>query len=122
MTALVVAAHPDDELLGCGGTIASLAAAGTSCHIVILGEGLSSRYDARQDVDSTILAQLHRDANEVAKLLGAGSVRIVGLPDNRFDEVSLLTVAKHVERAVAEFEPDTIYTHHPGDLNIDHGV
>jgi LmbE family N-acetylglucosaminyl deacetylase len=116
---LVVAAHPDDEVLGCGGTIASLSRT-NRVHIAILGEGISSRYDARLHADEAILAQLRSDAEAVANMLGASGLTLVGLPDNRFDEVALLDVVKHVERLVAEVEPSVVYTQHPGDLNIDH--
>ena len=118
---LVVAAHPDDEVLGCGGTIARLSAT-HSVHIAILGEGISSRHDVRQQADKSNLARLRDDAEAVSRLLGASGLTLVGLPDNRFDELALLDVVKHVERLVAEVRPSIIYTHHPGDLNVDHLV
>ncbi len=118
---LVVAAHPDDEVLGCGGTIAKLSAI-TPVHIVILGEGVSSRYDARQDADQASLEKLKGDANAVASMLGAESLTLEGLPDNRFDELPLLDVVKRIERLVRSLRPSVVYTHHPGDLNIDHLV
>ena len=122
MSVLVVAAHPDDEVLGCGGTIARLSGEGTEVDIAILGEGLSSRLDRREMVDAAALAGLHADARRAGEMLNARSVRVIGLPDNRFDELALLDVIKPVERLIAELAPDTIYTHHPGDLNIDHGI
>ncbi len=118
---LVVAAHPDDEVLGCGGTIARLSQT-HDVHIAILGEGISSRYDARQHADHEALSHLKGDAEAVSKLLGASALTLVGLPDNRFDELALLDVVKHIERLVATVQPSVIYTHHPGDLNIDHLV
>ena len=118
---LIVAAHPDDEVLGCGGTIAKLAV-DRPVHIVILGEGISSRYDARQEADAASLQQLRGDAEAVAAMLGAKSLTLEGLPDNRFDELPLLDVIKRVERLVKALKPTVIYTHHPGDLNIDHLV
>lgn len=118
---LVVAAHPDDEVLGCGGTIAKLAQT-RPVHILILGEGVSSRYDQRQEADEADLASLREDANAVASMLGAESLILEGLPDNRFDELPLLDVIKRVERIVKSLKPTVIYTHHPGDLNIDHLV
>ena len=121
MSVLIVAAHPDDELLGCGGTIARIAAT-DPVDIVILGEGLSSRLERRDAVDPGALRRLHGDAARVAKLLGARSVEVAGLPDNRFDELAMLDVVKRVEAYVARHRPSAIYTHHPGDLNIDHGV
>jgi LmbE family N-acetylglucosaminyl deacetylase len=122
MTVLVIAAHPDDEVLGCGGTVARFAADGCDVHIAILGEGISARHGRRDDAASVDLQKLKADAQAAAAALGARSVSFGGLPDNRFDEVALLDVVKQVEAWVGAFRPDAIYTHHPGDLNIDHGV
>jgi LmbE family N-acetylglucosaminyl deacetylase len=122
MTILVVAAHPDDEVLGCGGTIAGLAAAGHDVHLAILGEGISSRHGRREEASAADLQALQADAQAAAAALGARGVVFGGLPDNRFDQVALLDVIKQVEAWVATYRPAAIYTHHPGDLNVDHGV
>ncbi len=122
MTVLVVAAHPDDEVLGCGGTIARYAAEGHEVHIAILGEGISSRHHARDDAAPEAMAKLRDDANTAGRQMGARSVVFGGLADNRFDEVALLDVIKVVEGWVTTYKPEAIYTHHPGDLNVDHGV
>lgn len=122
MNVLVVAAHPDDEVLGCGATIAKLAREGVNVHVAILGEGITSRHADRTQADPAEFEALHRHAREVAKLLGAKGVSLRKLPDNRFDTVPLLEVVKTVEALVAKHKPETIYTHHGGDLNIDHQV
>lgn len=122
MTILVVVAHPDDEVLGCGGTIARHAADGHAVHIGILGEGISSRHATRADASPDQLGSLQADARAAAATLGARSVLSGGLPDNRFDEMAMLDVVKLVEGWIAQLRPDVIYTHHPGDLNVDHGV
>jgi len=119
---LVVAAHPDDEVLGCGGTIARLTSEGRSVHIAILGEGITSRSDRREDADAAALQRLQSDARAAAKTLGVEDVSLFSLPDNRFDTVPLLDVAKVVERLIAEHAPTTVYTHGSGDLNVDHAV
>lgn len=118
---LVVAAHPDDEVLGCGATIAKLSRQ-QPVRIAILGEGISSRYNRRQDADRRALDRLQEQARAAAKTLKAASVEFGGLPDNRFDEVAFLDIVKQVERWIAAHKPRVIYTHHPGDLNIDHGL
>src|SRR5262245_16556153 len=118
---LVVAAHPDDEVLGCGATIAALSRT-TKVDIAILGEGITSRHAQRQEADQAALAKLHEKANAVGALLGAASVTLEKLPDNRFDEVALLDIVKIVEGLVNRLRPSVIYTHHPGDLNIDHAL
>ena len=122
MSVLVVAAHPDDEILGCGGTIARLAREGHEVRIAILAEGMSSRYAHREDADPGQLQHLHARAQQAGNKVGAREVVLCKLPDNRLDTVPLLEVVKLVEDLVARFRPEVIYTHHPGDLNVDHGV
>jgi LmbE family N-acetylglucosaminyl deacetylase len=122
VTILVVAAHPDDEVLGCGGTIARYAAEAHDVHIAILGEGITSRYGERDAAPAAEIEQLAGHARAAGAALGARSVSFGGLPDNRFDTVALLDIVKPVEQWVAAFRPDAIYTHHPGDLNVDHGL
>ncbi len=119
---LVVAAHPDDEILGCGGAITRLAREGHEVRIVILAEGMSSRYSHREDADPQALQHLHARAQQAADKVGAKELVLCKFPDNRLDTVPLLDVVKTVEDLVARFRPEIIYTHHPGDLNVDHGV
>ena len=121
MKVLVIAAHPDDEVLGCGGTMIKLAPQ-NDVHIAILGEGMTSRSAARDGANPASVTALHEDARAVSALLGARSLSLIGLPDNRFDQLPLLDVVKKVEQIISELEPTVIYTHHPGDLNIDHLV
>jgi LmbE family N-acetylglucosaminyl deacetylase len=122
MTTLVIAAHPDDEVLGCGGTIARLAADGQPVHIAILGEGMTSRSDQREHADAAAVSALAEASRNVASHLGAKGVSAFGLPDNRFDTVPLLEVVKIIETLVREINPTAIYTQHGGDLNVDHAV
>jgi N-acetylglucosamine malate deacetylase 1 len=119
---LVVVAHPDDEVLGCGGTIARLAQEGHEVRIAILAEGMTSRSAQREQTDPKQLHHLHQQAQEAADKLHAKEVVLEKLPDNRLDTVPLLEVVKRVEDLIEKFKPDAIYTHHPGDLNVDHGV
>ena len=122
MNVLVVAAHPDDELLGCGGTAARLAREGHSVYMAILGEGLTSRSARRENADSSALKNLKNCSQRVADLLGVKELSLHGLPDNRFDSLPLLEVIKIVEGLVERWQPAAIYTHHGGDLNVDHQV
>ncbi len=122
MNVLIVAAHPDDEVLGCGGTASKLAGLGNIVRIAILAEGMTSRTSKREDSDTELLTRLHADAQRAGRILRAQSVTIHGFPDNRLDTVPMLDVVKAVESIVREFQPEVIYTHHPGDLNVDHGV
>jgi N-acetylglucosamine malate deacetylase 1 len=120
---LVVAAHPDDEALGCGGAMAAWAAAGRPVHLLILADGVSSRGESPAGPVDTEESRLRADAARRAnEILGTTSLRLMGLPDNRLDGVDLLDVARLVEDAVREHSPVTIVTHHAGDLNVDHRV
>ena len=120
-TILVVAAHPDDELLGCAGTIARHVDQGDVVHVAILAEGSTSRSDLRDREDhQEELDTLARAARAAGAVLGVASVQCFDLPDNRMDSVDLLDVIKLVESLIAKYRPDTVYTHHIGDVNIDH--
>jgi len=118
---LVVAAHPDDEVLGCGATMARLAAEGQPVHIAILGEGITSR-SSRDDSGAELLRRLHQQAEAAALKIGAKDVVLFKLPDNRLDTLPMLEIAKLIEDLIQELRPAVIYTHHPGDLNVDHGI
>jgi len=120
-TILVVAAHPDDEVLGCGGTIARFCES-AAIHILILGEGCTSRYDSRSEASKVELERIGKAARSAAKVLGAQSITLESFPDNQFDEPPLLSIVKCVEKVLGEIRPDVVYTHHPSDLNIDHKI
>ena len=120
---LVVAAHPDDEILGCGGTIIKHCKNGDEVHILIMAEGLTSRGMQRDVVNNAeALDALHANSHKVAQIMGASQVKILSFPDNRMDSVDLLDVVKQVELVVDEYKPDIVYTHHAGDVNIDHRI
>lgn len=119
---LVVAAHPDDEVLGCGGTMAKLAAEGKQVEVLILGEGAASRSTVKDEQVMGEIARLQRDARKAAEILGVHKVHFAALPDNRFDTVPLLDVIKHIEMLVDELKPELVFTQHGGDLNVDHEV
>ena len=122
MNILIVAAHPDDEVLGAGGTIARHARDGEEVAIVILGEGQTSRYPTRKAADPSLVSVLAEQAKESARRLGAKECICCGLPDNRFDTLPLLDIVKLVEEWVQRLQPQVVYSHHPGDLNVDHGI
>lgn len=119
---LIIAAHPDDEVLGCGGTIARLAQEGCEVNIAVLGEGITSRYKQGKLPDKTLLEKLQACSKRVAKLLGAKDLFAYNLPDNGFDTVPLLDVIKIIEKLVENLRPQVVYTHAGGDLNIDHCI
>lgn len=119
---LVVVAHPDDELLGLGATMHRLIhRQGCTVRAVILGEGLTSRSDKRDLEKWERDLAIHRsNIHQAQAAIGYHSVGIHDFPDNRFDSVDLLDIVKVVESEKETFQPDIIFTHHGGDLNIDH--
>lgn len=119
-TILVVAAHPDDEILGVGATIVKHIKKGDKAYALVLGEGQTSRTDKRSGTDASVVEALHSDSERAAAIIGFEKLYLENLPDNRFDEWDLLDVVKVVEKYVKEIKPDIIYTHHGGDLNVDH--
>ncbi|WP_415900050.1 PIG-L deacetylase family protein [Neptuniibacter sp. QD48_11] len=117
MTVLVVAAHPDDEVLGCGGTIAKYVSEGRPVKVMFIADGVSSRSDSA--ADSALPARL--EALEAASVILGYEVVFTGqLPDNRLDTVPLLEIVQLIERYISQLRPHTVITHHSGDLNIDH--
>ena len=119
---LVFAAHPDDELLGLGGTIRKFVNDGMTARAVIMAEGITSRADTREEADKAELIALQEDAEKASHIVGYESIDFCGLPDNRMDGLELLDVIKIVSSFVEKYQPDTIFTHHHGDLNIDHRI
>ena len=122
MKTLVIVAHPDDEVLGCGGTIARLVKEGCDVYIAILGEGVTSRYEKPEQAEKRLTAELHARSRQVGQYLSAKDVFLFSLPDNRFDTIPLLDIVKMVENLVEKLHPEVVYTHHGGDLNIDHQI
>lgn len=116
---LVVAAHPDDEVLGCGGTLARLSRAGAAVHVAFLADGVSSR-PADDSVQAAALASRRAAARKACDVLGVRSLSFGDFADNQMDTVPLLSIVQAIEALVAEHEPRTIFSHHAGDLNIDH--
>ena len=139
-TVFVIAAHPDDEVIGCVVTIACHAANGDDVHILIMAEGITSRddyeaYEAYEDYEdyqdnkqssgdqrSKALIQLAKAAKDAGKMLGASSVELLSFPDNQMDSVLLLDVVKEIEKRIKKIQPSIVYTHHKGDVNVDHQI
>lgn len=120
---LVVAAHPDDEILGCGGTMALHSRRGDEVYVMILGEGVTSRDEKRdRERREKEIADLKHQVEVANKIVGTKKTFLFDFPDNRFDTMALLDIIKVVEKIKKQIKPDVIYTHHRGDLNIDHRI
>jgi LmbE family N-acetylglucosaminyl deacetylase len=116
----VIAAHPDDEILGAGATAAVMADAGAEVHLIVLGEGIGARFTDNKRPDEAV-KNLREEVRRAADRVGAASHHL-SLPDNRFDTVATLDVVHAVEGVLNLIKPSLVITHHPGDLNVDHRV
>jgi N-acetylglucosamine malate deacetylase 1 len=119
-TVLVVAAHPDDDVLGCGGTMARHVNNGDIVHVLFLADGVTSRTSAigeEQYIDSR-----NNCAHMAAEVLGVQRPVFLGFPDNKMDTVPLLDVVQTIETYIYKVKPSIVYTHYSEDLNIDHQI
>mgnify|MGYP001616664164 CR=1 FL=1 len=118
---LIVAAHPDDEILGCGATVARLIREGAVAYTLILGEGITSR-DAERNREKreSKIKRIKLSSITANKIIGVKKVFIYDFPDNRFDTIPLLDIIKVIEKIKNIVMPDTLFTHYKEDLNIDH--
>jgi len=119
---LIVAAHPDDEVLGCGGTVAKLVESGAIVNVVFMADGVYSRTSRDGDCLQFELTSRREAAKKACKILGVNEVFFHNFPDNQLDSVPRLELIKTIELFLTNQMPDTIFTHHAGDLNIDHRV
>lgn len=118
---LIVAAHPDDELLGCGGTIIEHIKKRDKVGIVIVSEGISSRGGLKK-INEKKIKKLHSISKKISSSLKLTFIKFFKFPDNQLDEVNQLYIVKKIEEVIKKFKPDVVYTHHHSDLNIDHKI
>ena len=129
MNILIVAAHPDDEVLGCGGAIVKHVMAGDKVHLLVFTDGVTSR-EYTPGISEARLMKLcskkikirKNEFYKAAKILGVKKrdISFYDLPDNRMDSIPLLDIIKRIEIISLKIKFDIIYTHHWGDVNIDH--
>ena len=116
---LILVAHPDDEVLGCGGTIAKMADNGSVVHVAFFADGVFSRC-GNQIAQTQDLKIRRSKAQKACDILGVKSLEFLGFPDNRMDSVDLLDIVKKIEAKLENFSAEIVYTHFPSDLNVDH--
>jgi len=120
---LVVAAHPDDEILGCGGTVARLANEGAKVYTLLLGQGIAARHGSLDKKEyQEQIAKLKKCTHDANGAIGVQEVFSFDFPDNKFDTVALLDIIKTIEKIKYKIKPDVIFTHYEKDLNIDHRI
>lgn len=121
MNVLVVAAHPDDEVLGCGGTIARHADRGDRVKVLIAAEGGTSRWgNVESKTALEVVNQLAKSAKKASEILGVTELQMLGYPDNELDTISRLILTREIEAVIDSWKPSIVYVHHIGDVNIDH--
>lgn len=113
---LVVVAHPDDEVLGCGATIAEVNARGGKVSVLVLSEGATTQYPGQPEV----IDQKRQEAANALEILGGGQMRRADLPDMRMAVLPPTDLTGPIAAAIGDFGPDWVITHHEADLNSDH--
>lgn len=116
---LVIAAHPDDEVLGVGGTVAKLSAEGVDCHLLIVTDGSSSQYRDSDHLHE-IIETKKLETKCCSDLLGFKSIHYGELPDMKLDKTPHIVINQVIEKVIEEVQPDTVFTHFWGDVNRDH--
>ena len=133
MKVLVIAAHPDDEVLGMGGLLKKFSKKENDIKIVFLATGISSRIsndylnstnykinnNLKNDIEKQI-EKLQKDARKALSVLGIKKIQFEDFPDNEMDIVSNLKITKKIEAIIDDYRPDTVYTHSQCDINVDH--
>jgi len=133
MKVLIIAAHPDDEVLGMGGTIKKLTKSGNEVKILFMATGITSRrsinyknsesYEVNKNIINTMknqIKKLHEDTKRASKIMGVKDIEFEKFPDNEMDTISNLQITKRIEKTINNFKPDTVFTHTEYDINVDH--
>lgn len=123
---LIIAAHPDDEVLGCGGIIAKENDNGNVVKVVIMATGKSSRYNEQlpnTNIQNEI-DKLYQESKEALGILGVDYENIIygNFPDQRLDTIPMLDLIHFLKHIIQDYKPDIVYTHHSEDYNIDHRI
>jgi LmbE family N-acetylglucosaminyl deacetylase len=132
MKTLIVVAHPDDEVLGMGGTIKKLSKQGHDMKIIYLSTGILARRELDGKSSNKIfnkkflsnikknISKLQLDAKKSSKILGIDEIEFMDFPDNEMDIISNLQITKTIENVISDFKPTTVYTTPQYDVNVDH--
>ena len=116
---LVIAAHPDDEVLGMGGTIAKYAEQGAEIALLIVTDGSTSQYKDDPNLEK-IIEEKKAETKACANVLGIKHIFYGNLPDMKLDVTPHVEVNRVIEGVIDEFQPSIVFTHFVGDVNKDH--
>lgn len=122
---LVIVAHPDDDILGCGGTLAKFKESGSDIKVIFIAEGTSCRFSKDQTNSELVLSEIknrNNYAKKALKVLGLKDYKFYNLPCGRLDQYALIDIGKIIESEIEIFKPDTIFTHNSIDVNNDHKI
>jgi len=115
MQILVVAAHPDDEVLGMGATIKKLSEKGNKVHLCVISEGASAQYS-----DPKMMKARKKSCEKSGKILGISSVNFLDFPDGKLDVIPQLEINRKLEKIISKYKPKVVYTTPNHDMNTDH--
>lgn len=118
---LVVAAHPDDEILGCGATLLNYKRKGFKIKTIFLCDGESSRVLSKKKI-THLIQKREIQAIKVSKMCKFLYPEFMQFPDNKLDSLPLIKIIKKIEDKILSYRPDIIFTHSQQDLNIDHQI
>ena len=119
---LVLAAHPDDEILGCGGTIKKYSQKNFICKTIFFSDGESSRVITDKNKVNRKIDQRKNQAKKAGKIIGSKHIDFLNFPDNKLYKIDFLKIVQIIEKNISEFKPNKIFTHYYDDLNIDHSI
>jgi len=128
LNVLIIAAHPDDEILGMGGTILKHTSQKDNVTIVYMATGITARRSSNEIKSNEEkkfqkkILELRKDSLKAANLLNVKNVKFYDFPDNQMDSITLLNVVKAIEKEIKSVKPERVYTNHYGDLNVDHQI
>jgi LmbE family N-acetylglucosaminyl deacetylase len=120
---LVISAHPDDEVLGCAGTVRRLVNQGWAAQLVVMSAGIAGRFESNQAEQFHLKEsqiKLRRELERAAVVTGYRNVIAMDFPDNRLDTISRMDLVHELRPIIASFQPQIVFTQHPGDYNWDH--